>query len=127
MLFLTVLMIKCGKKPDREESSMATISYNIREGKRLFLHYCAPCHGRDAVGSGRYSPTINRPLPTNFIYSDYLMETNEKVVFRAIKFGSKALGKSIHSPPYGNTLRDEEIRYIIEYLKFLKKSKEEES
>ncbi len=46
-------------------------------------------------------------------------------MFRAIKFGSTAIDKSNYSPPYGKTLRDEEIKYIIEYIKFLKKSEEE--
>lgn len=123
VFFLTIGIIHCTKQPDRAESNRETISFNIREGKRLFLHYCAPCHGEDAEGSGRYFPSYIEPQPPDFINSEYFQETNENVTFRAIKFGSKALGKSNSSPPYGKTLRDEEIKYIINYLKFLKKSK----
>lgn len=121
LLFLTSVMVHCTKQPNRIKSSEKTINFNIREGKRLFLHYCAPCHGEDAEGSGRYFPSHIDPQPPDFINSDYFQETNENVIFRAIKFGSKALGKSIYSPAYGETLRDEEIKYIIDYLKFLKK------
>lgn len=118
-------IIHCTRQPDGADPKRETISFNIREGKRLFLHYCAPCHGEDAEGSGRYFPSHINPQPPDFINSEYFQETSESVMFRAIKFGSKALGKSNYSPPYGKTLRDEEIKYIIDYLKFLKKSKEE--
>jgi len=127
VFFLTIGIIHCTKQPKRAESNKKTLSFNIREGKRLFLHYCAPCHGEDAEGSGRYFPSYIESQPPDFINSEYLKETNENVMFRAIKFGSKALGKSNYSPSYDETLRDEEIRYIIEYLKFLKMSKEEEN
>ncbi len=123
-LFLTLAIIGCTNQPNQRESNKKSINFNIREGKRLFLHYCAPCHGEDAQGSGRYFPSYIEPQPPDFINSEYLKETSENVIFRAIKFGSKALGKSIYSPSYEETLRDEEIRYIIEYLKFLKKGKE---
>jgi mono/diheme cytochrome c family protein len=127
VLFLTIGLIHCTKQPEGTESNERTLSFNIREGKRLFLHYCAPCHGEDAGGSGRYFPSFIEPQPPDFINSEYLKDTNEDVIFRAIKFGSKALDKSNYSPSYGETLRDEEIRYIIEYLKFLKKNKTAES
>jgi mono/diheme cytochrome c family protein len=123
-LFLMFIMVCSVKQPDREKSETNTINFNIREGKRLFLHYCSPCHGEAAEGSGRYFPSYIDPQPPDFINSDYFQETNENVVFRAIKFGSKALGKSNYSPPYGETLIDEEIMYIIKYLKFLKEGKE---
>lgn len=123
--FLTVVMISCVKHAERTESDEMKVNFNIREGKRLFLHYCSPCHGENADGSGRYFPTYIDPQPPDFINSDFFQETNENIIFRAVKFGSKALGKSDYSPPYGETLRDEEIKYIIGYLKFLKKKSEE--
>jgi mono/diheme cytochrome c family protein len=125
VFFITIGIIQCTKQHEGAESNNKTLSFNIREGNRLFLHYCAPCHGEDAEGSGRYFPSYIEPQPPDFINSEYLNETGEDVVFRAVKFGSNALGKSNYSPPYGETLRDEEIKYIIDFLKFLKKSKEE--
>jgi mono/diheme cytochrome c family protein len=115
-----IITVRCAKQPEREISSENTINFNIREGKRLFLHYCSPCHGQSAEGSGRYFPSFIDPQPPDFINSDYFQKTDENITFRAIKFGSKALGKSNYSPAYRDTLIDEEIRYIIKYLKFLK-------
>jgi mono/diheme cytochrome c family protein len=121
-LFLMIITVRCAKQPEREISNTDTINFNIREGKRLFFHYCSPCHGQAAEGSGRYFPSYIDPQPPDFINSDYLQKTEEKIIFKAIKFGSKAIGKSNYSPAYGETLIDEEIRYVIRYLKFLKKS-----
>lgn len=115
----------CSKRPF-DEGKREILSFNIREGERLFKHYCAPCHGETADGSGRYFPSHINPQATDFINSGYLNETNKDVMFRAIKYGSAVLGKSNFSPPYGGTLRDEEIEYIMEYLHFVKESREEE-
>jgi cytochrome c553 len=112
----------CTKHPVKEEKRKI-IGFNIREG----IHYCAPCHGENADGSGRYFPSYIDPQPTNFVNSDYLKKTDKDVIFQAIKYGSAVIGKSNFSPSYGETLRDEEIDYIIEYLKLLKKNQEEEN
>ena len=48
-----------------------------------------------------------------------MQETEQDVIFQAIKFGSASLDKSSFSLPYGYTLRDEEMKNIIEYLNSL--------
>jgi mono/diheme cytochrome c family protein len=125
-LFLTVGITGCSKPPQQGESSENKTSYAIREGKRLFVHYCSPCHGEDAQGAGRYFPSQIESRPTDFVNSRYLQDTEETVIFKAIKFGSVSLGKSNYSPAYKNSLRDEEMDNIIEYLRSLKKKAEEE-
>lgn len=122
-LLLMIIAVRCTKQSEREISSKNTINFNIREGRRLFLHYCSPCHGQTGEGSGRYFPSYIDPQPPDFLNSDYFKNTDENIIFKAIKFGSKDIGKSNYSPPYGETLIDEEIAYIIKYLKSLKKSK----
>jgi mono/diheme cytochrome c family protein len=125
-LFLTVGITGRSKPPQQGESSENKTSYAIREGKRLFVHYCSPCHGEDAQGAGRYFPSQIESRPTDFVNSRYLQDTEETVIFKAIKFGSVSLGKSNYSPAYKNSLRDEEMDNIIEYLRSLKKKAEEE-
>ncbi len=118
--FFTTFGISCRNQPAGEtESSEIKVGFEIREGKRLFLHYCAPCHGENAQGSGRYFPSRINPQPPDLVGTDYLQKTDEDVVLKAIKFGSSALGKTNFSPPYGQTLRDEEINFIISFLSFL--------
>jgi mono/diheme cytochrome c family protein len=126
-LFLTIGITGCSKPPQQGDSTENKISYAFREGKRLFVHYCSPCHGEDAQGAGRYFPTQIESRPTDFVNSRYLLDTEKTIIFKAIKFGSISLGKSNFSPAYNKTLRDEEISNIIEYLRLLKKKAEEES
>lgn len=33
------------------------------EGRKLFIQYCAPCHGRDAKGGGPVAPTLKVAPP----------------------------------------------------------------
>ena len=117
-ILLAGFFISCSQ-PEAIARSDKQHSYEVREGKRLFLHYCSPCHGEDADGAGRYFPSMMKPQPTDFLNSDYLQKTKKEIIFQAIKFGSQSLDKSSYSPPYGLTLRDEEIRNILAFLESL--------
>lgn len=116
-----ILMSICCTQQENIVDLKNSVNFSIRDGKRLFLHYCSSCHGENADGSGRYFPTQIDPQPPDLTNPEYFEKTNENVMFRAIKFGSKALGKSTYSPAYGKTLTDEEIINIIEFLKFSSK------
>lgn len=123
VILFALMFTRCTQKTYTTESEVS-VNFNINDGKRLFLHYCSPCHGENASGAGRYFPTQIDPQPPDLTNPDYFEETNENVMFRAIKFGSKVLEKSVYSPAYGKTLTDEEIINIIEYLKFSRVRKE---
>lgn len=118
-IVFVMMSICCTQQTDATDSKIS-VNFNIRDGKRLFQHFCSPCHGENADGSGRYFPTEINPQPPDMTSPDYVIKTREEVVFRAIKFGTQEIGKSNYSPPYGKTLSDEEIKNIIEYLYFLK-------
>ena len=119
-VILFALMFTCCTQKTSTTESGVSVKFNINDGKRLFLHYCSPCHGENASGAGRYFPTQIDPQPPDMTSPDYIIKTREEVVFRAIKFGTQEIGKSNYSPPYGKTLSDEEIKNIVEYLYFLK-------
>ncbi len=117
-----VLMSICCTQQTNMTDSKISVNFNIRDGKRLFLHFCSPCHGENADGSGRYFPTQIDPQPPDLTNPDYVLKTREEEVFGVIKRGSQEIGKSNYSPPYGKVLQDEEIRNIIDYLYSLKKN-----
>ncbi len=35
----------------------------VKQGSRLFIQYCAPCHGRDAKGSGPAAASLKKAPP----------------------------------------------------------------
>ncbi len=120
-IFFTVGITGCSTQILQDDSTEDKISYSVREGTRLFLHYCSPCHGEDAQGAGRYFPSQIESRPTDFVNSSYLQDTEKAMIFKAIKFGSISVGKSNYSPAYEYTLQDEEVENIIKYLQALKK------
>lgn len=118
LLLSSLAIFGCRKFPQKTEVSLDQNDYTVREGNRLFLHFCSPCHGEDAAGAGRYFPSQINPQPPDLVNSSYLRETPRSRVFQAIKFGTQAVGQSPYSPPYSRTLRDEEIDDIINSLLF---------
>lgn len=118
LLLFSLTISGCRKLVEKTEMSLDQNDYTVREGKRVFLHFCSPCHGEDAAGAGRYFPSRINPQPPDLVNPAYFRETPRSRVFQAIKFGSQAVGRSSYSPPYGKTLRDEEIDDIINYLLF---------
>ena len=118
-IIFVLMFISCTQQNNTTESKVSP-NFKIRDGKRLFQHYCMQCHGENAAGSGRYFPSYINPQPPDITSPDYVIKLREEEVFKAIKYGTQEIGKSNLSPPYGKTLNDEEIMNIIEYLLFLK-------
>jgi mono/diheme cytochrome c family protein len=44
-------------------SSSSSVSANNERGRRLYLQYCASCHGVDGKGHGPVAPSLSTPLP----------------------------------------------------------------
>jgi mono/diheme cytochrome c family protein len=97
-------------------------SYTYKEGKRLFSHYCAVCHGQSGDGTGRYYGYGLEPKPANFTDSSFFMTLTDDSMYQSIHDGPKSIGKSNLCPPWGNTLHDEEIHFLIDYIKTLSKT-----
>jgi mono/diheme cytochrome c family protein len=97
-------------------------SFAVREGKRLFAHNCAPCHGENGDGSGKYFGYVLEPQPPDMTAPDFLRDRSDSLLAAAITGGSAALGRSNLCPPWGNTLHSMEIEYLI---KFIKKTNEQ--
>lgn len=78
----------------------------------LFLAYCAPCHGAEATGRGRFwvAELTPRPADLTTLGADqgYLLET--------IRNGSQSHGKSNLCPPWGLTLSDADVQRLALYV-----------
>jgi mono/diheme cytochrome c family protein len=44
-------------------SSSSSVSANNERGRRLYLQYCASCHGVDGKGHGPVTRDLSKPLP----------------------------------------------------------------
>jgi cytochrome c553 len=92
-------------------------SYSERQGKILYDRYCASCHGNQGSGDGFNAYTL-KPQPKNLSISN---STSENSLLEIIKKGGRGVNRSILMPAYGNTLTDEEIATLIDYIKSFSK------
>ncbi len=129
---LSLLVIAgCGKKPGAsgkadlkkpmtaaDSAVTATkVPYALKEGKRLFSHYCAVCHGETGDGSGQYYGLT--PTPANFTDKAFMKSMTNERLFKAIMEGSASVGKSNMCPPWGKSFHSEELEFIVAYIRTL--------
>ena len=81
--------------------------------ERLYLSYCAGCHGVDGRGSWRAALFLIRPgdLTTTAGQPD-------QYLFDIIKHGGASIGRP-GMPAFGAQLSDDDIRALVAYLRTL--------
>lgn len=94
----------------------AAQAQDLHAGQLIYSDHCVICHGPKGKGDGP-SSTFLDPKPTNFVTAT----PNEEEWFTAIKFGSKAAGKSNGMKSFQTKLTDAQIRDVLAYCKTLKK------
>jgi mono/diheme cytochrome c family protein len=104
----------------RAEEREGHLSYVESQGRHLFLHYCATCHGDDGRGDGQNSSNLN-PAPPDLTVSAHTRDT--ALVRKVIAEGSASVGRSPLSPPWGHNLSRLEIEYLVAYCQSLTRLK----
>ncbi|MGB7510954.1 MAG: cytochrome c [Pelodictyon phaeoclathratiforme] len=126
-----VVIAGCGKKPGQSgkadakkpmtavdsAATAAKVPFALKEGKRLFSHYCAVCHGESGDGSGQYYGLT--PTPANFTDKAFMKSMTNERLFKAIMEGSASVGKSNMCPPWGKSFQSEELEFIVTYIRTL--------
>jgi len=100
----------------RAEERAAGLTYAEGQGKHLFGHYCATCHGDGGKGDGQNASNLSPPPPDLTALKNLGDAAHLR---RVIAEGSAALGRSPLSPPWGRTLSAQEIEYITLYCRAL--------
>jgi mono/diheme cytochrome c family protein len=95
------------------------LPFNLREGKRLFNHYCAICHAESGDGTGQYFGYGLSPSPANFTDKTFMKTMSDERLFKAISEGSAGVGKSNMCPPWGKTFDKDEIECMIAHIRTL--------
>ena len=98
----------------------AHLSRHQYRGKLIYDHYCAVCHGENGDGNGFNSFNLQDSFgirPFNFADSTAAPLLKLAEIKRAIEGGGRAVGKSQYMPPWGKTLRDDEIIVLIDYIR----------
>jgi len=103
------------KNPFMEAVKKIDSGLNIVQarGKKLYNQYCVICHGEEGRGDGFNAFNLN-PRPADM--NEVCKKRGDGYIIRVITDGTKAVGKSSLCPPYGRTIRKEDINAIIAYI-----------
>lgn len=96
--------------------SASPARYEEREGKFLFHVYCAVCHGDGGGGDGFNAYNLD-VKPHSLADSAYMAQVSENSLRQVIALGGRGVNKSVLMPPYGHTLSEVQIGYLIAYIR----------
>lgn len=99
-----------------EHNREANLTRQQTDGKRLFAHYCATCHGDTGRGDGQNAYNLE-PAPPDFQES---LATHQPPYWRQIiEGGTASVRRSPLCPPWGRSLGPDDIDALAAYLRVL--------
>ncbi|NIQ85609.1 MAG: c-type cytochrome [Acidobacteria bacterium] len=96
----------------------STLAYNVREGRAVFLHYCAPCHGVQGRGDGFNAYNLD-PRPRDLADPDFQQARSDEDLAAVVRTGGGVLGLSQSMPPWGRSLSDRQVDNVVRYVRHL--------
>lgn len=84
----------------------------------LFGLHCVVCHGEEGDGNGPTALSID-PQPRDFRDMRIMEERTDRQLFRVIRDGGPAEGKSVWMPPWREILSDDDIRGLVGFVRSL--------
>ena len=91
-------------------------SFSERQGRQLYNKYCVVCHGSTGGGDGFNSFNLN-PKPKSLADSAYNKALSNESIKKIIAYGGGGMNRSVLMPSYQNTLNNNEIQYLVQYIR----------
>ena len=98
---------------------LPAFGYRAREGRRLFAHYCAPCHGAEGRGDGFNAYNLD-PGPRDLAEPGFQDTRTDEDLEAVIVSGGRAAGLSTGMPRWGRTLNEREVANLVVYVRLLR-------
>jgi cytochrome c oxidase cbb3-type subunit 3 len=99
-------------------TALTAQSADAEQGKKLYGQFCASCHGQSGKGDGPAAAALN-PKPRDHTDKEYMTHMSDADMLKVIKNGGASIGKSPLMPPWGPSLKDDQIQDIIAYIRTL--------
>jgi mono/diheme cytochrome c family protein len=96
----------------------ASTGADAARGQVQYQTLCASCHGPRGAGDGPAGQALN-PRPAHHNDGNYMNALSNDHLFKTIKEGGAAVGKSPAMAPWGGALSDAQIRDVIAYIRTL--------
>jgi mono/diheme cytochrome c family protein len=91
---------------------------DVEQGKKLYGQFCASCHGQSGKGDGPAAAALN-PKPRDHTDKEYMSKLSDEHLMKVIKDGGASVGKSPLMPPWGASLKEDQIKDLIAYVRTL--------
>lgn len=101
--------------------SQQSLAEEAVQGEGLYRVYCAQCHGLEGDGYG-VNAAYMAIQPKDHTETKEMNARTDDDLFKAIKFGGAAVGKSVLMPAWKNNMTDGEMRDLVAYLRVLSAS-----
>jgi cytochrome c oxidase cbb3-type subunit III len=99
-------------------AALSAHAADVEQGKKLYGQFCATCHGQSGKGDGPGAAALN-PKPRDHTDKEYMSKMSDDDLMKVIKNGGASVGKSPLMPPWGASLKDDQIKDIIAYVRTL--------
>lgn len=97
------------------------LSYEQRQGKHLYIKYCAVCHGEQGKGDG-FNAFNLEIKPRDFTDVKYMNALGDARLLETVSQGGKGVNKSVLMPSWGGRISKSEQEYIIAYIRHFAQS-----
>jgi mono/diheme cytochrome c family protein len=87
-------------------------------GATLYAQNCSSCHGPRGAGDGPVGATLD-PKPARHDDGNYMNALSNEHLFKVIKEGGGAVGKSPTMAAWGATMSDDQIREVVVFVRSL--------
>ncbi|NRB37694.1 MAG: cytochrome c [Pseudomonadales bacterium] len=105
-------------------SAVSAGAKDVEYGKQLYEANCSQCHGMEGDGYGVNAEDMD-VMPKDHTDTEEMISRTDADLFKAIKFGGKAVNKSVLMPNWDKNMNDDEIHAVVAYLRVLCCSNEE--
>jgi mono/diheme cytochrome c family protein len=104
-------------EPDwNDPQRVIPLNYQQAQGKRVFYQYCVWCHA-DSTPAGPSNRSNLNPTPPLASDGAVFNSLSDETLRNTIALGGSAVGKSALMPPWGNTLKQDEIKAVITFYR----------
>ncbi len=86
------------------------------KGKPVYVTFCASCHGEDGAADGPMAAALN-PKPAQHNDGAYMNALSDEHLFKVVKLGGPAVGKSPLMAGWGGSINDAQICDIIAFMR----------
>lgn len=91
---------------------------DVAKGEATYQQLCASCHGPRGAGDGPAGQALD-PKPAHHNDGAYMNALSNEHLFRVIKEGGAAVGKSPMMAPWGGALSDAQIWDVVAFVRTL--------